>query len=62
MRVYVSYGISLSPQISISTIHSPACQEQVVEAAKLVANSVEGVVQISQVSIVLYYYYCCCCQ
>uniref|UniRef100_A0ABM0MR88 Talin-1-like n=1 Tax=Saccoglossus kowalevskii TaxID=10224 RepID=A0ABM0MR88_SACKO len=31
-----------------STISSPACQEQLVEAAKLVAKSVEGVVDSSQ--------------
>ena len=32
------------------TINSVACQEQVIEAAKLVAKNVEGVVQTGQVS------------
>ncbi len=37
-------------QVVAPTIQSPACQEQVVEAAKVVAKSVEGVVDASQVS------------
>lgn len=37
-------------QISVSTINDPACQEQVIEAAKLVAKSIEAVMQVGQVS------------
>ena len=36
-------------QIAVSTISDPACQEQVVEAAKLVAKSIEAVMQVGQV-------------
>lgn len=37
-------------QVAAPTISSPACQEQVVDAAKLVAKTVEEVVQVGQVS------------
>lgn len=37
-------------QVVAPTIQSPACQEQVVEAAKVVAKSVEGVVDTSRVN------------
>ena len=35
-------------QVVAPTIGSPACQEQLVEAAKLVARSVEGIVAAAQ--------------
>jgi len=36
-------------QVAAPTIGNPACQEQVVDAAKLVARSVEVVIQNGQV-------------
>lgn len=38
----------ISLQVVAPTIASPACQEQLIESAKLVANSVEGIVESSQ--------------
>ena len=35
-------------QVVAPTISSPACQEQLIEAAKGVAQSVEGIVEASQ--------------
>lgn len=37
-----------SPQVVAPTIGNPACQEQLIEAAKLVAKSVEGIVEAAQ--------------